>query len=82
MLKTENAMWEAMFKLHVERQKESHLEKLGHLAMQFRRTRDLDERLEIAKEYAKVWEQAKSFGESPPPEDQLPHNFMPKDWWK
>jgi len=59
-------------------------EQLGQLAFRFRGTRDVSERQMIADEYAVVWAKLKEAGveEFPTPEEQLPDNFMPKDWWK
>ncbi len=60
---------------------------LGELAMKFRGTRDDSERQSIAAEYASTVERLINSGawdEMPPPEDQLPDDFMPKeffDYW-
>ena len=63
-------------------------EELGRLAFEFRGTRDVVKRKEIADKYAlevinlidsNVWDEA------PGPEDMLPHDWMPKaffDYWR
>ncbi len=62
-------------------------ERLGILAMKFRGTRDVVERKFIAGEYAETVNALISSGtwdEMPPPEDQLPDDWMPKaffDYW-
>ena len=58
---------------------------LAALAMKFRGTRDSDKRQAIAKQYAKPVKKlvkAGCWNEMPPPEDQLPDNFMPKDFFQ
>jgi hypothetical protein len=55
-------------------------ERLGGLAMSFRGTRREAERREIARDYAQTVERLIRSGrweEMPPPEDQLPDDWMP-----
>lgn len=60
---------------------------LGELAMRFRGTRDDLERQSIAADYANTVERlihSGAWDDMPPPEDQLPDDFMPKeffDYW-
>ena len=62
-------------------------ERLGILAMKFRGTRHDAERRNIAKDYSQTVErliQSGSWQEMPPPEDQLPDDWMPEaffDYW-
>jgi hypothetical protein len=62
-------------------------ERLGALAMQFRGTRRDSERQDIAREYTRTVHrliQAGHWYEMPAPEDQLPDDWMPKeffDYW-
>jgi hypothetical protein len=54
--------------------------RLGGLAMQFRGTRRDAERQDIAKDYSETVERLIQSGlwhEMPPPEDQLPDDWMP-----
>ena len=56
-------------------------ERLGQLAMRFRSTRREDERRQIAADYADAVDrliQSGSWDEAPAPEDQLPHDYMPR----
>ncbi len=65
--------------------KAKHEAQLGALAMKFRATRDSAERDVIVKQYAKmVKELVKNscWKEMPPPEDQLPDEFMPKQFFQ
>ena len=61
---------------------------LGILAMKFRSTKDEYIRNLIAEKYAIVTKKlikTKKWFESPPPEDMLPDEFMPKeffDFWR
>jgi hypothetical protein len=55
-------------------------ERLGGLAMRFRGTRREEERQDIAADYAHTVERLIRSGrwhEMPPPEDQLPDDWMP-----
>jgi hypothetical protein len=55
-------------------------ERLGQLAMKFRGTRRQAERQDIAKDYSQTVERlihSGSWHEMPPPEDQLPDDWMP-----
>lgn len=62
-------------------------ERLGKLAFDFRGTRHADERRRIADEYAETVKRLVENGhwdEAPPPEDELPDDYMPKeffDYW-
>jgi hypothetical protein len=62
-------------------------ELLGQLAMQFRGTRRDSERREISRDYSEAVDRLVNSGswqEMPPPEDQLPRDWMPKaffDHW-
>ena len=62
-------------------------ERLSQLAFQFRGTRREDERRKIAEEYAEAVDRLIKSGcwdEAPPPEDQLPDDYMPQaffDFW-
>ncbi len=62
-------------------------EHLGTLAMKFRRSRLTADREAIADEYAKTVARLVAGGawmEMPPPEDQLPDDWMPNsfaDYW-
>ena len=62
-------------------------ERLGRLAMNFRGTRRDAERRDIANDYSQTVERLIHSGrwrETPPPEDQLPHDWMPPtffDYW-
>ena len=62
-------------------------ERLGGLAMRFRGTRVEAERRDIAEDYSQTVERLIHSGrwhEVPPPEDQLPDDWMPKaffDYW-
>ena len=62
-------------------------ERLGALAMQFRGTRRDSERQEIAREYTRTVHrliQGGHWDEMPSPEDQLPDDWMPReffDYW-
>ncbi len=58
--------------------------RLGILAMQFRGTRDEDNRRAIAREYALVVTElidSKKWREIPPLEDQLPDEWMPESFF-
>jgi hypothetical protein len=58
---------------------------LGVLAMKFRGTDDGAERRAIAVEYAKSVNKLISSGrwmEMPPPEDQLPDEYMPEEFFE
>jgi hypothetical protein len=58
---------------------------LGRLAMRFRRTTSPSDRKKIAQEYADVVERLIRSGnwqEAPPPEDQLPHDYMPAAFYR
>jgi hypothetical protein len=58
---------------------------LGALAMSFRGTRVKDERESIAKEYAKTVKKlvkSRCWKEMPPPEDQLPDEYMPREFFQ
>jgi len=53
--------------------------------MKFRGTRDSAERQAITKQYAKTVKKLVNSGcwkEMPPPEDQLPDEFMPRDFFQ
>jgi hypothetical protein len=56
--------------------------RLGELAIRFRGTRDPVERQEIATEYERTVQRLIQSGwsEAPPPEDQLPDEWMPRDF--
>jgi hypothetical protein len=62
-------------------------ERLGGLAMRFRGTRRDAERRDIARDYSQTVERLIHSGrwqEIPPPEDQLPDDWMPAaffDYW-
>lgn len=59
-------------------------ERLGGLAMQFRSTRREEERRDIAKDYGETVERLIHSGrwhEMPPPEDQLPNDWMPQTFF-
>lgn len=59
-------------------------EYLGVLAMRFRGTRDCSKRQDIAQEYKKTVKRLTKCGkwnEMPPPEDQLPDDCMPKEFF-
>jgi len=58
--------------------------RLCHLAMDYRRTRDPQERKQVAIEYAKVVDRLIASGawtETPPQEDLLPEEDMPPTFW-
>jgi hypothetical protein len=58
-------------------------ERLGALAMQFRGTRRDSERQDIAKEYTQTVHrliQSGHWHEMPSPEDQLPDDWMPREF--
>jgi hypothetical protein len=60
-------------------------ERLGRLAMSFRGTRHDAERRDIAKEYSQTVERlihSGSWHEMPPPEDQLPDDWMPTTFFE
>lgn len=60
-------------------------EYLGVLAMHFRGTRDGAKRQTIATEYAKTVKrliESGSWSEVPAPEDQLPDDCMPKEFFE
>jgi hypothetical protein len=60
-------------------------ERLGGLAMQFRGTRSDVERRTIATDYAQTVDRLIRSGgwhEMPPPEDQLPDNWMPPEFFE
>ncbi len=54
------------------------MESLGALAMQFRETRDLEERERVASQYRHMARRLKAEGKwvQPPPEDELPPMYM------
>jgi hypothetical protein len=57
---------------------------LGRIAMRFRRAASQAERKKLAQEYAEVVErliQGGCWQEAPPPEDQLPHDYMPSAFY-
>jgi hypothetical protein len=57
---------------------------LGRLAMRFRRVTNPSDREKIAQEYAETVERLIRSGqwqEAPPPEDQLPHDYMPPSFY-
>jgi hypothetical protein len=57
---------------------------LGVLAMDFRGERDPKRRKAIAAEYGKTLQELiknKNWSEMPGPEDQLPDEFMPEDFF-
>ena len=59
-------------------------ERLGMLAFNFRGTRREDEPRRIADEYAETVKRLVGNGhrdEAPPPEDQLPDDYMPKEFF-
>ena len=59
-------------------------DKLGILAMRYRRTADRANRKKIAQEYSDVVDkliQSGAWQESPPPEDQLPYADMPPAYY-
>ncbi len=59
-------------------------ERLGALAMQFRGTRCDSERHDIAQEYARTVQRLIQTGhwfEVPAPEDQLPEDWMPSEFF-
>ena len=58
---------------------------LGALAMRFRGTQDSVERKTIATEYAKTVKKlikSGNWSEMPAPEDQLPDDVMPKEFFE
>lgn len=58
---------------------------LGRLAIKFRRTRRDPERREIAQEYSRTVARLIDSGrwdELPPPEDQLPDDWMPPEFFE
>jgi hypothetical protein len=60
-------------------------ERLGGLAMKFRGTRREAERREIAEDYSQTVERLIRSGrwnEMPPPEDQLPNDWMPRAFFE
>jgi hypothetical protein len=60
-------------------------ERLGGLAMKFRGTRHDAERRGIAEDYSQTVERLIRSGgwhEMPPPEDQLPDNWMPPAFFR
>ena len=60
-------------------------EHLGGLAMKFRGTRRDEERREIVKDYSETVHRLISGGrwrEVPPPEDQLPDDLMPPEFFE
>ncbi len=60
-------------------------ERLGGLAMKFRGTRRDSQRRDIAKEYSQTVERLIHSGAwraMPPPEDQLPDDWMPPEFFK
>jgi hypothetical protein len=62
-------------------------QRLGGLAMKFRSTRRDEERRDIATDYSQTVKRLIHSGrwrEMPPPEDQLPDDWMPReffDYW-
>ncbi len=59
--------------------------RLGDLAMQFRGTRDSSERAKIAQQYAQAVHELIQRGdwtEVPAPEDQLPDECMPQEFFE
>lgn len=57
---------------------------LGHLAMKFRGTRSIIERLAISDDYAKEVNrliEGGSWTEIPGPEDELPEFWMPTEYY-
>lgn len=59
-----------------------HLDRLAKLAGEFRNANSDSERQQIAQRYSNVWEWIikGGFDEMPPPEDQLPDEYMPKSF--
>jgi hypothetical protein len=60
-------------------------ERLGQLAMRFRSTRRDSKRRQIFAEYAEAVDrliQSGSWNEAPAPEDQLPHDYMPRAFFE
>ena len=60
-------------------------ERLGGLAMKFRGTRRDAERPDIAKDYSQTVDrliQSGKWHEMPPPEDQLPDDWMPPEFFE
>lgn len=60
-------------------------ERLADLAMQFRGTSAKGDRDEIAKEYSETVDrliQTGVWNEMPPPEDQLPSDWMPRSFYR
>ncbi|MBI3759607.1 MAG: hypothetical protein HY269_07625 [Deltaproteobacteria bacterium] len=57
-------------------------QRLGSLAMEFRSSRDPGKRRHIADEYAEVVQRLirNGWNEMPPPEDQLPADWMPRSF--
>jgi hypothetical protein len=58
---------------------------LGQLAMTFRGTREPGERRAIAAEYAKILKKLiknRIWSEMPGPEDQLPDEYMPEEFFQ
>src|SRR4051812_24004314 len=59
-------------------------EQLGGLAMRFRSTQSSVERRDVAREYTQTVTRlirSGSWLEMPAPEDQLPDDWMPKEFW-
>lgn len=58
------------------------MNRLGELAREFRGDKDETKRKEIANRYEYTWKRIVDLGvgEVPPPEDQLPDEFMPKSF--
>jgi len=60
-------------------------QKLGRLAMQFRRCRDAEQRKKIVDQYAEAVQgliDTNCWDRVPPPEDQLPDEFMPQNFFE
>jgi hypothetical protein len=76
--------WPMIKKLQSRPPGKARTEDLGTLAFKFRGTRDENLRRDIAFWYGKIMEQLQRQGgaEFPGPEDLLPDEYMPKDWWK
>jgi hypothetical protein len=58
---------------------------LGELAMRFRGTRDDAERQSLVEQHARTVHRLIDSGawvECPPPEDQLPDDCMPPEFWQ
>jgi hypothetical protein len=71
--------------MNIQSTNSSREECLGRLALKFRGTRQDAERRDIAREYSQAVEgliHSGNWQEMPPPEDQLPNDWMPKAFFE